>query len=214
MVVGVVLLVVPVPAYLLVRWHKRKTKEAAALQAAEAEAARQRMQSRMMRPGSKSFSLKPGASGGSTADIMVRSGSVGGLAGYHNNGRLQSWSGSPDRTYGQLSISRQASVTSMGSALPVRSGAGARGWRRGASLRSGTACLPAQPCRSAHTCRPVLPPPRPPKPPLQSSRSFGHMRTPSLPGGGRAPYASPLPVPAGAYEEELEAARTARSERG
>ncbi len=37
-------------------------------QAAEAEAARQRMQSRIMRPGSKSFSLKPG---GSSADIMV-----------------------------------------------------------------------------------------------------------------------------------------------
>lgn len=79
------------------------------------------MQSRIMRPGSKSFSLKPGASGANSADIMVQSGSMGGLAGYHNNGRLASWThGSPDRFYqGQFAISRQTSVTSMGSAMPV-----------------------------------------------------------------------------------------------
>lgn len=77
-----------------------KNKEAAAIQAAEAEAARQRMQLRIMRPGSKS-SLKPG---GSSADIMVRSGSMGGLAGFHNNGRLQLWS-SPERQYGQAASS-------------------------------------------------------------------------------------------------------------
>lgn len=221
-IVAVVLLIIPAPLFFIVRWRKRKNKEAQAmqvggrsmngtmngwmdgcccpappptaasraarqhsrsplrtctrtaltppyptpplLQAAEAEAARLRMQSRIMRPGSKSFSLKQGGSSGS-ADIMVRwgggggtkrggvgaswveersvfvtyglpglpdrpcgpascapqvrSGSIGGLAGYHNNGRLQSWSGSPDRTYGQYAISRQTSVTSMGSAMPV-----------------------------------------------------------------------------------------------
>lgn len=149
------------------------------------------MQSRMMRPGSKSFALKPG---GSAADIMVRhrsgagargwcrswlacggsafdccaaapgaapsacesqrrglpgipraslgpylprlpqahptptlqvmSGSAGGLVGFTPNGRLQSWSGSPERMYGQqyqgqYAVSRATSVTSMGSALPV-----------------------------------------------------------------------------------------------
>jgi hypothetical protein len=173
-IVGVVLIVVPVPAYLLVRWRKRKNKEAAAIQAAEAEAARQRMQSRIMRPGSKSFSLKPG--GGSSADIMVRSGSIGGLAGFHNNGRLQSWSGSPERQYGQAAsfsnqlygLSRQTSVTSMGSALP-------------------------------------------------SARSYGQaantaQRTPSRTAAPAA--AVPIHIPAGAYEEELEIARTNRSERG
>lgn len=159
----------PGPLFLLVRWRKRKNKEAAAIAEAEAEAARQRMQSRVMRPGSKSFALKPG---GSAADIMVSpapaaagdetqagwpasvlpgtatsceppaprlpapqvmSGSAGGLAGYAPNGRLQSWSGSPERMYGQqyqgqYAISRATSVTSMGSALPVRGVGGGGVW--------------------------------------------------------------------------------------
>ena len=69
-IVGVILLLLPVPLFMLVRWRKRKNREARDLQAAEAEAARQRMHSKMMlRTGSKSFSLKPG---GSAADIMVR----------------------------------------------------------------------------------------------------------------------------------------------
>lgn len=116
-IVGGILLIVPIPAFFIIRWRKRRNKEESAVQAAETEAARLRMQSRVVRPGSKSFSLKPG---GSSADIMVMSGSMGGLAGFHNNGRLQSWSGSPER-YGQQyngSVSRAASVTSMGSALP------------------------------------------------------------------------------------------------
>lgn len=164
LIVGVVLLLLPVPTYMLVRWKRRKNREARELQAAEAEAARQRMQSKFMRPGSKSFSLKPG---GSSADIMVRSGSMGGLAGFANNGRLQSWSGSPER-YNQYAISRQTSVTSMGSALPST---------RGASY--------TQP-----------------------------QRLPTLPGQPRAnPYAVPM-VPPGAYEEELQAARSARSQNG
>lgn len=148
-IVGVVLLMVPVPTYLFVRWRKRKTKQAAALAAAEAEAARQRMHSRIMRPGSKSFSLKPAQAG--SADIMVQTGSIGGLAGFYNNGRLQSWTGEPDSKYGQhynyagtnyagssaggYGISRQASATSMGDPLPVRgekSGGGCR-WAVGGS---------------------------------------------------------------------------------
>jgi hypothetical protein len=63
--------------------------------------------------------------------LQVRSGSIGGLSGYHNNGRLQSWTGSPERQYGQQynnnvyahGVSRQTSVTSMGSALPSARGA-------------------------------------------------------------------------------------------
>ncbi|KAL4434018.1 hypothetical protein ABPG75_000459 [Micractinium tetrahymenae] len=169
-IVGAVLLVIPGPLFLLVRWRKRKNKEAAAIAEAEAEAARQRMQSRVMRPGSKSFMLKPG---GSAADIMVMSGSAGGLAGYAHNGRLQSWSGSPERMYGQqyqgqFAISRATSVTSMGSALP--------------SARTGSYALPG--------------------------------RVPSLPGQPRGPYQGQMAPPAGAYEEELQTARTARSQQG
>lgn len=160
LIVGVVLLVLPVPTFLLVRWRKRKNREARELQAAETEAARHRMQSKMLRPGSKSFSLKPGGSSGN--DLMVRSGSMGGLAGFNNNGRLQSWSGSPER-YNQYAISRQTSATSMGSAL-------------------------------------------------QSGRNYGQpQRVPSMPGQPRGQYASPMMPLAGAYEEELQAARSARS---
>jgi hypothetical protein len=128
-IVGVVLLVVPVPVFLLVRCKRRKSKAASARAAAEAEAARERMQTKFARPGSKSFSLKPGGGmgggmGGAT-DIMVSTGSVGGRQGYANNGRLQSWS-SPNGGLGQYSnsnglygISRQTSVTSMASGMPV-----------------------------------------------------------------------------------------------
>lgn len=165
-IVGVILLLLPVPLFMLVRWRKRKNREARDLQAAEAEAARQRMHSKMMlRTGSKSFSLKPG---GSAADIMVRSGSMGGLAGYANNGRLNSWSGSPERQYGQYNpygISRQTSATSMGSAL-------------------------------------------------QSARGPSYTRTPSLPGQPRAPFQGPMAPPPGAYEEELQTARSTRSQNG
>lgn len=38
--------------------------------------------------------------------LQVHSGSIGGLAGFHNNGRLQSWSGSPERQYGQAAVRR------------------------------------------------------------------------------------------------------------
>lgn len=193
--------IVPGPLFLLVRWRKRKNKEAAAIAEAEAEAARQRMQSRVMRPGSKSFSLKPG---GSAADIMVgpgaglggkqrfmlahnlatgclrvlahcvpcwtlrddgsptypqeplprlqvMSGSAGGLAGYAHNGRLQSWSGSPERMYGQqyqgqYAISRATSVTSMGSALPVRDREEEEKRHAGVACDVLGGCQPLQPC--------------------------------------------------------------------
>ncbi|PSC73169.1 hypothetical protein C2E20_3679 [Micractinium conductrix] len=169
-IVGVILLALPVPLFFLFRWRRRRSKEAAAVAEAEAEAARQRMQSRMMRPGSKSFSLKPG---GSSADIMVMSGSMGGLAGYNHNGRLQSWSGSPERMYGQQyqsplysngGMSRAGSVTSLGSVMP-------------------------------------------------SARSYSMpQRVSSLPGVGRSPFQGQMAPPAGAYEEELHTARSARSQ--
>jgi hypothetical protein len=76
-VVGAVLLILPGPLFLLVRWRKRKNREAREVQAAEAEAARQRMHSKMMRPGSKSFTIRPGSS----ADIMVRPRGGGGGGG-------------------------------------------------------------------------------------------------------------------------------------
>ncbi|KAI3434738.1 hypothetical protein D9Q98_002798 [Chlorella vulgaris] len=126
-IVGCILLILPIPLFFLIRWRKRKNREGREIAAAEAEALRQRTQSKFMRPGSKSFTLRSGPS----ADIMVRSGSIGGLSGYHNNGRLQSWTGSPERQYGQQynnnvyahGVSRQTSVTSMGSALPSARGA-------------------------------------------------------------------------------------------
>jgi hypothetical protein len=98
--------------------------------------------------------------------LQVRSGSVGGLAGYNANGRLQSWSGSPERQYGQYNaygVSRQTSVTSLGSTLP--------------SARGGS----------------------------YSARS-------SLPGTARTPYMAPVALPPGAYEEELQTARSVRSQ--
>ncbi|EFN57262.1 expressed protein [Chlorella variabilis] len=100
--------------------------------------------------------------------MLVRSGSMGGLAGYANNGRLNSWSGSPERQYGQYNpygISRQTSATSMGSAL-------------------------------------------------QSARGPSYTRTPSLPGQPRAPFQGPMAPPPGAYEEELQTARSTRSQNG
>ena len=81
-IVGVVLLLVPVPAYLLLRRRKRKHKEAIAMQAAEATALREKMQNRMNRNGSKSFSLKPvNGTEGATAHIMVGGGGMGGCGG-------------------------------------------------------------------------------------------------------------------------------------
>ena len=53
--------------------------------------------------------------------VQVRTGSAGGLAGFANNGRLQQW-GSPERN--NNGISRQTSVTSMGSGMPMVSGDG------------------------------------------------------------------------------------------
>ena len=58
----------------------------------------------------------PPAAAGDLVPAQVRSGSAGGLAGFANNGRLQQW-GSPERN--NNGISRQTSVTSMGSGMPM-----------------------------------------------------------------------------------------------
>jgi hypothetical protein len=233
-IVGVVLLVVPVPVFLLVRCKRRKSKAASARAAAEAEAARERMQTKFARPGSKSFSLKPGGGmggggGGGATDIMVSTGSVGGRQGYANNGRLQSWS-SPNGGLGQYSnsnglygISRQTSVTSMASGMPVRAGSQPVGSLPAGDVLVGNSNLQSDTCRgctcgiasqrlcgpcSDHCCAPL-------RPALPQSARGGYglpQRVPSLPGLGRGPVPA-MELPAGAYEEELEAARTARSER-
>lgn len=79
-IVIVVLLVIPVPAYFWVRRRKAKRRAAQEQQAAEAAAVRARMESRtgMRGPGGKSFTLG-GKGGAGAVDIMVRSGSVGGM---------------------------------------------------------------------------------------------------------------------------------------
>lgn len=64
---GCILLILPIPLFFLIRWRKRKNREGREIAAAEAEALRQRTQSKFMRPGSKSFTLRSGPS----ADIMV-----------------------------------------------------------------------------------------------------------------------------------------------
>lgn len=71
-VVAVVLIILPVPIYCLVKWKKRKHKEAVERQADEAAAARARMQSRIIKPSGKSFTVKPGEN----HHIMVRAGSI------------------------------------------------------------------------------------------------------------------------------------------
>ena len=55
-IVGGILILIPIPAYLLYRRSKRKHLEALAKQQAEAAAARQRMQSRIIKSTGKSFS--------------------------------------------------------------------------------------------------------------------------------------------------------------
>lgn len=71
-VVAVVLIILPVPIYCLVKWRKRKHREAVERQADETAAARARMQSRIIKPSGKSFTVKPGEN----HHIMVRAGSI------------------------------------------------------------------------------------------------------------------------------------------
>jgi hypothetical protein len=59
-IVGGIIILIPIPAYLLYRRSKRKHIEALAKQQAEAAAARQRMQSRIIKSTGKSFSQGPG----------------------------------------------------------------------------------------------------------------------------------------------------------
>lgn len=80
-IVGAILVLMPIPAYLLYKRRKRKHLEAVEKQQAEAAAARQRMQSRIIKSGGKSFSGRPSGAGndpyGDAHDILVQSGAVG-----------------------------------------------------------------------------------------------------------------------------------------
>jgi hypothetical protein len=75
---GCVLVFLPVPCYVLYRRQKRKHLEALEKQQAEAAAARQRMQSRVIKPGGKSFTIRGSSNPADAHDILVRSGSLGG----------------------------------------------------------------------------------------------------------------------------------------
>eukprot|EP00887_Chlorella_sp_A99_P003674 scaffold7.g3674.t1 len=107
-IVLVLLLAVPVPLYFYLRRRQRKRKEALQQQAAVAAAARARMESRTGK--GKSFTLGGGKAGEvhNIHNIQVRSGSVGGLAGFGPNGR--GW-GQP----------REHSMSALASGLPVAS---------------------------------------------------------------------------------------------
>ena len=84
-----------------------------------------------------------------------------------------------------------------GAARPAGSGAAWHG------------CLPT-PCRHS----PALGTVRPTPGRLQSARGPSYTRTPSLPGQPRAPFQGPMAPPPGAYEEELQTARSTRSQNG
>jgi hypothetical protein len=87
-IVGAVLVLMPVPAYIMYKRHKRKHLEAVEKQQAEAAAARQRMQSRIIKASGKSFT--GAARNGPEHDILARTGSMasygGGYGGYGNTG--------------------------------------------------------------------------------------------------------------------------------
>lgn len=79
-IVGAILVVMPIPAYVLYKRHKRKHLETVEKQQAEAAAARQRMQSRIIKSGGKSFSAP--RSDALEHDIYARSGSIASYGGY------------------------------------------------------------------------------------------------------------------------------------
>lgn len=79
-IVGAVLVVMPIPTYILYKRHKRKHLETVEKQQAEAAAARQRMQSRIIKSGGKSFSAP--RSDALEHDIYARSGSIASYGGY------------------------------------------------------------------------------------------------------------------------------------
>ncbi|KAG7674421.1 hypothetical protein Ndes2437B_g00684 [Nannochloris sp. 'desiccata'] len=87
-IVGAILVLMPVPAYIMYKRHKRKHLEAVEKQQAEAAASRQRMQSRIIKASGKSFT--GAARTGSEHDILARTGSMasygGGYGGYGPTG--------------------------------------------------------------------------------------------------------------------------------
>lgn len=79
-IVGAILVLLPVPAYIMYKRHKKKHLEAVEKQQAEAAAARQRMQSRIIKASGKSFT--GAAKNGLTEhDILARTGSMGSFGG-------------------------------------------------------------------------------------------------------------------------------------
>jgi hypothetical protein len=83
-IVGAILVLLPVPAYIMYKRHKRKHLEAVEKQQAEAAAARQRMQSRIIKASGKSFTNA--ARNGSEHDILARTGSMASYGGYGGTG--------------------------------------------------------------------------------------------------------------------------------
>lgn len=75
-IVGAILVLMPIPAYILYKRHKRKHLEALEKQQAEAAAARQRMQSRIIKSGGKSFT-RQGTNGLDAHDIYALGGPLG-----------------------------------------------------------------------------------------------------------------------------------------
>ena len=78
-IVGAILVLMPVPAYIMYKRHKRKHLETVEKQQAEAAAARQRMQSRIIKASGKSFT--GAARNGSEHDILARTGSMASYGG-------------------------------------------------------------------------------------------------------------------------------------
>jgi hypothetical protein len=112
-IVGAVLVLLPVPAYIMYKRHKRKHLEAVEKQQAEAAAARQRMQSRIIKASGKSFT--GAARNGSEHDILARTGSMASYGGYGAYGAT-----GPDSVLdGRIdSITMQRTGSFMGGAPP------------------------------------------------------------------------------------------------
>lgn len=78
-IIAAVLIILPVPVYCVIKHRKRKHREALERQAEESAAARARMQSRIIKPGGKSMTMRPG----DTHNIMVRAGSISAQGGMY-----------------------------------------------------------------------------------------------------------------------------------
>jgi hypothetical protein len=109
-IVGAVLVILPIPAYMMYKRHKRKHVEAVEKQQAEAAAARQRMQTRIIKASGKSFSAQGGPGAASEHDILARSGSISGYGGASGYPSPFAGSGTPGGVDPRMdSMSRQGS---------------------------------------------------------------------------------------------------------